>query len=357
MNLKYLTTGVLLIAGVCGWADSVEDCLFTAQRDGKESGSGFLLKEQDRTWMVSNCHVVQGSNEVRFVGMRDAGKVYNLPDTIEVAKDRDAVRFQVPADLNGLLTASDCSFDEAVRAYGNSGGAGVITKSAGTVIGKGRDEVEVSCEIVPGNSGGPVLNTNDQIVGIASFIIKAPKSPNSSRISASERSYLERRLETVKGTRYEKTRRFAIPIADAEWQSVALPVFKTESGIYGKIDEDQDRFFAAVSAICQVRLLSEKYEDLFPRRWVREYNRMLEEHGYFTTGGLSIYEGKSDSFKRRYSRCLKEAGTAAETLAGQIQGQADLLTVNYFKEQIKKKAEYLSRAGQEIADAAVKVKP
>ena len=58
-----------------------------------------------------------------------------------------------------------------VVAYGNSLGGDVITSLPGTIVGLGNDRLEISCEIVPGNSGGPVvLADSRKVVGVSTYL-------------------------------------------------------------------------------------------------------------------------------------------------------------------------------------------
>ena len=135
MNTIFKTYAAVILFAACSSGASLEDCLFTVQKDGRESGSGFLLKDTNGIWMVSNDHVVKQDGEIKFIGMTDESRVYTLPETIEVAANRDAVRFKTE-ESDGFVLTDACSFDEKVFAFGNSGGLGVITKSEGKVVGK-----------------------------------------------------------------------------------------------------------------------------------------------------------------------------------------------------------------------------
>ena len=63
--------------------------------------------------------------------------------------------------------------DDAVVVLGNSGGAGVVTKIAGKIVGIGPDRIEVSAEFIPGNSGSPIIHVKTgQVIGIATYLTK-----------------------------------------------------------------------------------------------------------------------------------------------------------------------------------------
>lgn len=361
MKHLFYTVLISLAAFSPGFAESLEDRLFTVQRDGRESGSGFLLKETNNVWMVSNYHVVRGDADIQFVGMVDKTRSYALPKTVEIAADRDAVRFAV-AETGGFPTADDCSFDDEVLAFGNSGGAGVVTKSKGTVVGKGRGEIEVTCEIIPGNSGGPVLNSSNEVIGIATFIIKAPAAAVSAELVGTlpdaERERLVEKMKETHGTRYENTRRFAVPLEATEWQQVELDTFKNESKAFEQIDDRFDRFNKAVSLVYQAKLLPADDDNLFAQGWVRNYNSGLREYGYYnsSSGRFYISAGRKESFYRAYGRWLKALSGTAERLSTEFCEATNELTVLYFQKEIGERAEKLNRTSSELLKSAEKYK-
>jgi hypothetical protein len=357
MRFKLLLAGTLLSAVYAVYADSLENLLFTVRRDDRECGSAFLASEAGRVWMMSNYHVVKGDAVIEFIGMTDRSRVYSLPEKFEVAKDRDAVRFPLE-EINGFSIASGCSFDDKVLAFGNSGGAGVITKSKGAVVGMGRNQVEVTCEIIPGNSGGPVINTRNEVVGIATFIIKAPVSGLSEEqlalLSDAERDRIIEKATETKGTRYTDTRRFAVPVGDAEWQEVSLAVFKEESVRFEALDEKYDRFNEAIINVFKSRSLSTKNAELFSRSWVNNYNDELNEYGYYSSesGRFYIKSGRKESFYRAYGRWLRALSENAERISIEYLDESKNVTIDYFQKEIVARADKLSRTGKELLKAS-----
>ncbi len=361
MRCKLLLAVTLLLAGYSAHADSLEHMLFTVQRDGRECGSAFLVSDEGRVWMMSNYHVVKGDAAIGFIGMTDRSRVYSLPEKIEVAKDRDAVRFQLE-EPSGFIIASGCAFDDEVLAFGNSGGAGVVTKSKGTVVGRGRNQIEVTCEIIPGNSGGPVINIRDEVVGIATFIIKAPVSGLSEEqlalLSYAERDRIVEKTKETKGTRYTDTRRFAVPVCDTQWQEVSLTVFKEESRQVETLDEKYDRFNEAVINVFKARSMSTKSAELFSRGWVNNYNYELDEYGYYSSesGLFYIKSGRKESFYRAYGRWLRALSEVAERTSNEYAEESENLTISYFKQEVRARADKLSRTSKELLTASEKYK-
>jgi hypothetical protein len=358
-NLKriYVTALLFMAGSVCG--ASLEDFLFTVQCNGRETGSGFLLKDTSGVWMVSNCHVVRKSGEIKFVGMLDKSRTYTLPETVDVAANRDAVRF-LTKEENGFSLSGTSSFDETVFAFGNSDGLGVITKSEGKIVGKGRGEIEVTCEIIPGNSGGPVINTNDAVIGVAAFTVTVSgvkaSVELSGTVSAAERERLAEKIKNRHGTRYTEARRFAVPLHDAEWQPVGLELFKQESEQYEKMDDQYDRFNETVTAVFRCRAVSSENEDIFSRSWVSRYNRDLNDYGYYDSdsGRYYLRSGQKTAFDHAYERWIQALGETASRLSEEFGEQAKNMTVLYYQNEISKSADRLGITSRELTEVSEK---
>lgn len=355
-RLRQCIVAILLCAG-CLHGVSLEDCLFTVQCDEREIGSGFLLKDQDRVWLVSNCHVVRADGTIQFIGMLDKSRTYSLPEKVEVAANRDAVRFNVK-EPDGLAPKNTVDFDEKVFAFGNSDGLGVITKSEGKIVGKGRGEIEITCEIIPGNSGGPVVDAHDGVVGIATFGVTTSSAKIaaelSGQVSAAERERLVEKIKTRHGTRYTETRRFAVSLSDAEWQLVDTEQFKQESKLYGKMDDRYHRFNEAVNRVFRCRTIPSESEEVLGRDWVKRFNQDLDKYGYYDSeaGRYYLRSGRQDAFDHAFGEWLEDLSATAERLARELREQTADMTVLYYQNEIKNKASSLTRRGTELMEIA-----
>lgn len=326
----------LLLAGTAR-ARSVEDRLFLVENGKTGVGSAFLMEVDGAVWMVSNCHVVQGNEPVLFKAMNNPSRRMTLPKQIEVAANRDAIRFPVDG-AEGFVLGGDCAFDDVVFAFGNSDGAGVITKSKGKVVGKGDGRIEVTCEIIPGNSGGPVINERDEVIGISTFVIRA----RSDRYASDSQRFLDD-LSLRKGTRYENTRRFAVPIHDAEWQSVDLKTFQAASVRFSEAVDRSDRFYQTVFSVYLCRPVSEENADIMPRSWIRNHRDQLFQYGYYYSdeGRYILRDGRRDSFERALRRWSQDLSRSANRLAAELGREADRQPVLYFQNELQERAEDL----------------
>ncbi|MCB1278376.1 serine protease [Prosthecobacter sp.] len=153
------------------------------------AGSGFIAKVNDKTYVYTNAHVICGTPggfTKKIVSIKTAaGRAIPIPYDLELSNMYDAsssngledmARFAITLkegetayDLGGLN--SDTSMNQKVVAYGNSLGGDVITSLDGDIVGLGTDRIEISCGIVAGNSGGPVVMADTKkVIGISTYL-------------------------------------------------------------------------------------------------------------------------------------------------------------------------------------------
>lgn len=76
-----------------------------------------------------------------------------------------------PIQVVGYPGEADNIYADSITAYGKRD-ATVTTGSVSrllTTAGKGREDIQVDCKIISGNSGGPVLDSRGNVIGIASW--------------------------------------------------------------------------------------------------------------------------------------------------------------------------------------------
>ena len=164
-------------------------------QSGEARGSGFLALEGDRVWVYTNQHVIGDSVSLRAVDTK--GEEIPLGE-LEIAADRDLARFATEV-RRGLEFSRGGATGQTVAVYGNSRGSGVITRSEGEIIGVAPEYLEVSSEIVSGNSGGPVLDSEGRVLAVSSFVTFGEEKGDD---------------PTIAGTRYENPRRFALRLGE-----------------------------------------------------------------------------------------------------------------------------------------------
>lgn len=181
-------------------------------------GSGFLAQDNGRVFAYTNQHVIAGTPLSKIKITSSDGREY-AAEGIEVIVDADLARLQVNG-TSGLLIGPPAQLEDSIAVYGNSQGAGVTTLSRGKVLGVSASTLEISAEIVQGNSGGPVLNKSGQVVGISTYVAQLQPGGTAGRP-----------VEwIVKDTRYEKPRRFALRLQSGlAWQAQTEGVYVAQS--------------------------------------------------------------------------------------------------------------------------------
>ncbi|MGH2616672.1 MAG: S1C family serine protease [Thermomicrobiales bacterium] len=152
--------------------ESTEDTLIPVG-----TGSGFIVDEEGH--VVTNAHVVDGAQEL-MVALSDGTEVPATVVGSELMLDVAIIKLDLPAEeaVPGIATFGDSSALRAgdqVIAIGNALGSFPNTVSEGTVNATGRafpseggltTMLQHDAEIWHGNSGGPLLNLQGEVVGV-----------------------------------------------------------------------------------------------------------------------------------------------------------------------------------------------
>lgn len=144
-------------------------------------GSGFFVTENI---VVTNFHVIDGASDadIKVVG---ESKLHRVTGVVAVSKERDLVLLQV-SDVRGAplaLSTTPPEIGEEVYALGNperlegSISPGIVS-SSGTRRVEGEDLIQVTAPISRGSSGGPVVNREGQVIGIAESFLTAGQNLN-----------------------------------------------------------------------------------------------------------------------------------------------------------------------------------
>ncbi|WP_313816994.1 trypsin-like peptidase domain-containing protein [Citricoccus sp.] len=152
----------------------------TASALGEGAGTGMVLSSDGLA--LTNYHVVDGSSEVE-VTVADTGQTY-LATVVGRDATQDVAVLQLQ-EATGLETisvdASGVETGESVAAIGNGSGQGYLTAVSGGVtavdqsisaasLGDTEDLtglIETDADVVPGYSGGPLVDGDGQVVGMS----------------------------------------------------------------------------------------------------------------------------------------------------------------------------------------------
>jgi len=165
-------------------------------------GTGFFAYEKGQIYLYTNQHVISDVQNIKVTDSQ--GRDVKL-GSLQVSNTHDLARYSVERK-NALVFQDSVSANSKVAILGNSLGSGVITSGEGMIKGVGPFELEIDADFVNGNSGGPVLDSNNKVVGVSTYIIPADSKPN----------------WVTEDTRYSKSRRFILrPTKISDWITIA----------------------------------------------------------------------------------------------------------------------------------------
>jgi len=180
--LAFLSYGLFLIVGVPS-ADAQ-----TAQQIAKKAfdstvllvmedangqpmflGSGFLVRNGE---IASNLHVVEGAwrGYAKFVGQKTK---YDLEGITGIDTDRDLVLLKItaaPTPLMPLGNSDTVEVGEPIYAVGNPQGleGTFFPRNSSSIRQVGPHKLlQITAPISPGSSGGPVLNSKGEVIGVS----------------------------------------------------------------------------------------------------------------------------------------------------------------------------------------------
>jgi S1-C subfamily serine protease len=160
--------------------------LFSAAEDAvpQGSGSGFVWDKAGH--IVTNYHVVQGADSVVVTFADDSSYVVEKKDFVGFHADKDVAVLKVNAPPEKLVpvslgTSANLKVGMSALAIGNPFGFNQ-TLTTGVVSALGREilapnkrritgVIQTDAAINRGNSGGPLLNSRGQIIGITTAIL------------------------------------------------------------------------------------------------------------------------------------------------------------------------------------------
>ncbi len=237
--------------------NDIQDNLVVVEHD-IAVGSGFVAKMGDRYYIFTNQHVIMGGDRIRF--KTASGKLLK-PKKVELSATRDIARLLLDTE-SGLEITDSPIMDAPVGVFGNSDGGGVATELYGKVTSVGNELVEVSADFVSGNSGSPVLNLDQEVIGIASFV----------RFSTDEKTKDDEEPKTI-------SRRFCYRLNGVQWKTVNWKKYNGKYGAaYLKNDELIDEIFEIIWAWFNnpyIKVSTENHPDPGLLKWAKNHNQVV----------------------------------------------------------------------------------
>ncbi|MCA9027016.1 MAG: trypsin-like peptidase domain-containing protein [Planctomycetaceae bacterium] len=153
------------------------DSLFSTNKDRKINGMGTGIILDERGYIVTNHHVVNGVDSLR-VTLVDGAAYMARVVSFDSKHDLAIIKIDPNQKLDVMVmgTSSDLMLGEDVLAIGNAFGY-EHTVTRGIISALSRDVevneeqayenlIQIDAAINPGNSGGPLLNRDGEVIGI-----------------------------------------------------------------------------------------------------------------------------------------------------------------------------------------------
>ena len=154
-----------------------------AQQRRMDGALGSAVVVSEDGYLLTNNHVIEGADEI-YVSLADGRRA--IADVVGADAETDLAVLRVPLRTPEVITAADLSalrVGDAVLAIGNPFGIGQ-TVSQGIVSALGRyfseatlnpylDFIQTDAAVNPGNSGGALVNTRGELVGLNTMIFSS----------------------------------------------------------------------------------------------------------------------------------------------------------------------------------------
>lgn len=329
----------------------IEDFVFLIETD-VSSGSAFAVRMGEQTYLITNAHVIDHAQRIRVV--TTGGDRIPVESAIEVAYDRDLLRLPI-ADSSGLAFQPEVAVGESVYAYGNSEGSAVVVRLEGEILGVGPDRLEVSSGVVPGNSGGPVVDSDGGVVGVVTYLMLQQGEED-----APEPEEAARNLDWIfDGTRFGRTRRFALRLRDdIRWQTCSLEVYRNERLFLAEMDERIEELLETVLSVLaapyRIRI-AERYQSPVHFGFLPDnYNRDVDE--FERSIERQIRPGQLRQINARFQQRMRDHGRELQDAIRRVRyhyrEDADRLTVRLLHRKAAEKLAMLENLEEEAGRTA-----
>lgn len=169
-------------------SDQLRASIFLLQSpQGK--GTGFLADIFGKKYLVTNNHVALEMPDITIFDINGEKYPYKI---ILCHKERDLALIEIDTNAPALRIESHIEtlpVHTPVSAIGDSLGASIVVSVNGKLLGVGPATIEVDSAFVPGNSGGPIINLNENtVIGVATYctIIENKNVLTGSRFSSNQ---------------------------------------------------------------------------------------------------------------------------------------------------------------------------
>ncbi|MBS3074673.1 trypsin-like peptidase domain-containing protein [Candidatus Pacearchaeota archaeon] len=147
-------------------------------RTNAAQGTGFIISSDG--YVVTNAHVLEYA---RYAQVIDYSKKAQYAELVDYDVDLDIALLKIDGSFEPLEFSEDVSVGEKVIAIGNPLGLsfsvteGIISSENREVEGFSNARyIQTDVALNPGNSGGPLINTDGKVIGINNFKISGAEN-------------------------------------------------------------------------------------------------------------------------------------------------------------------------------------
>lgn len=139
--------------------------------DGFSAGTGCIVRSDGI--ILTGSHVIEGSDSIEV--KTSDGKLYMAKVIALMGKGKDLALLKINTDKKLPVIqfgdSDEIKVGQKVLAIGNPFGfAGTLTQGIISRIDKTKGRIQTNASINPGCSGGPLLNTSGEVIGISQSI-------------------------------------------------------------------------------------------------------------------------------------------------------------------------------------------
>ncbi len=139
--------------------------------DGFSAGTGCVVRSDGV--ILTGSHVIEGAKDIDVTTFD--GKVYKASILAKMGKNKDLALLKINSKKNlktiSFGDSSDIKVGQKVLAIGNPFGfAGTLTSGIVSRIDYTKGRIQTDAAINPGCSGGPLLNSQGEVIGISQSI-------------------------------------------------------------------------------------------------------------------------------------------------------------------------------------------
>ncbi len=139
--------------------------------DGFSAGTGCIIRSDGV--ILTGSHVIEGANDIEVTTYN--GKIYKASVLAKMGKNKDLALLKIeskkPMKTISFGNSEDVKVGQKVLAIGNPFGfAGTLTSGIVSRIDYAKGRIQTDAAINPGCSGGPLLNSQGEVIGISQSI-------------------------------------------------------------------------------------------------------------------------------------------------------------------------------------------